>query len=104
MKKPLDIIAKKQRGEDIPSMYASNDTRLSATLKTFFEHIKSFDDSAMVLEWSSKNDDSGVEAIIRPDSLPSAPSDSKKFFEGFKGKDKGPVYLRFQIITKFKAE
>ena len=85
-------------------MYASNDTRLLAIVKNFFEHIKSFDDTAMVIEWSSKNDDAGVEAILRPDSLPSAPSDTQKFFEGFKGKDEGPVYIRFRIITKFQAE
>ena len=84
-------------------MYASNDTRLLAIVKNFFEHIKSFDDTAMVIEWSSKNDDAGVEAILRPDSLPSAPSDTQKFFEGFKGKDEGHVYIRFQIITKFQA-
>ena len=101
---PMDILAKKQRGEEIPPMYASNDARLLVTLKKFFEHIKSFDDTSMLIEWTSKNDDSGVEAILRPDSLPSAPSDTQKFFDGFKGKDEGPVYIRFRIITKFKPE
>ena len=104
IKPPLDIISKKQRGEEVPAMYASNDTRLLANVKSLFEHIRSFDDTSMVIEWSSKNDDSGVEAIIRPDAIPSAPSDTQKFFAGFKGKDEGPVYLRFRIITKFKAE
>ena len=45
---------------------------------------------------------SEVQAILRPDALPTAASELSVFYDGFKGKDQGPVYLRLRVITKFE--
>ena len=48
----------------------------------------------MFIDWSTKNDDSEVVAILNPNSLSTAPSELGKYVEGFKRKDNGPVYLQ----------
>ena len=98
---PPSILAKKLKGETIPAEYENNDLRLFSSIKSFFCHIKSFDDTAMIIEWSSKDDESQVEGIILPEALPTATSELQTFFDGFKGKDTGAVYLRIRVISKF---
>ena len=98
---PKEILLKKQRGQEIPVEYQNNDLRLQKYVKAFFELVRSFDESATIIEWSAKNDSSGIEGIVLPDALPTTTSELIKFFSGFKGKDQGAVYLRVRIITKF---
>ena len=101
---PADIVAQQQRGEEVPEEYQDDDKRLLKVLKKFVVHLKSFDETAMILEWSAKNDDDGVEAILTSQGIPNAPSEIKTFFEGFKGKKSGPVYIKVRISTKFNPE
>ena len=101
---PPSILTKKLKGEAIPEEYQNNDLRLLSSVRSFFCHIKSFDDTAMIIEWSSKADESQVEGIILPEALPKATSELQTFFDGFKGKDNGAVYLRIRIISRFPSD
>ena len=103
-KLPDDIVAKKLKGEDIPQEYKNNDLRLLNIIKSFFSHVKDFDQSAMIMEWSSNNDTNELQAILAPDAIPSAPSETKKFIQGFKGKQTGPVYVKLRIATTFSHQ
>ena len=101
---PIEILAKKQRGEEIPAEYQNNDARLFKQVKSFFELIKLFDSTAAIIEWSEAKDNDGVQGILLPEALPTATSDISKFFNGFKGTEQGPVYMRFRIISKFNSK
>ena len=90
---PMELLARKQRGEELPAEFQNNDLRLLKVLKSFFAHILSFNETAMLLEWSAQRDNEGAKAILRPDALPTATSDIIKYFEGFKGKDSGAAYI-----------
>ena len=101
---PTAILAQQQRGEQIPEEYRDNDKRLLKIVKSFFTHIKGFDDTAMILEWSARNDNDGVDALLNPEGIPTALSEIKTFFKGFKGKKSGPVYIKFRATTKFSHD
>ena len=55
----------------------------------------------MLMEWSSRNDNNDLEAILEADAIPKVPSQTKKFIDGFKGKQTGPVYIKMCIATSF---
>lgn len=99
---PPNVLAKKLKWEETPTIYQNYNLCLLLVIKSYCVHVKSFDDTAVVIEWKSINDDSGVEEIILQTALPTAPTELQKFFEGFKGKDTGEVYLRLRIISKFQ--
>ena len=103
-KLPDDIVAKKLKGEEIPQEYKNNDLRLLNVIKKFFAHVKDFDQAAMIMEWSSQNDNNELQAILDPAVIPSAPSETKKFVYGFKGKQTGPVYVKLRIATTFSHQ